>query len=82
MTNDNKYDVYHWILRVINSSETIYHTIAAAKLITLYRKRYTTKTDRRLYKNLQYVKGAIEMKIINQNLKDRKNEHKIKCGVS
>ena len=38
--SDNKYDVYNWIIQVIDSCETQYHYNTMHILIVNFRKRY------------------------------------------
>ena len=38
--SDNKYDVYNWIMKVIDSCETYYHWDAAHNLIDNFRDTY------------------------------------------
>jgi len=39
--SDNKYDVYNWIIKVIDSCETYYHWSTVNNLIDNFRSRYT-----------------------------------------
>jgi len=38
--SDNKYDVYNWIIKVINSCKTQHHYNSVETLIFNFRKRY------------------------------------------
>jgi len=48
---DNKYDVYNWIIKVIDSTTTYRQYNNADKLIELFDKKYD---DFELYKQLNY----------------------------
>ena len=38
--SDNKYDVYNWIMKVIDSSKTYYHWCVVQNLISNFRDMY------------------------------------------
>lgn len=49
----NKFDVYNWIIKVINSATNIKHIVTCNKLINNYRKQYDLAYFDDLYRNLK-----------------------------
>jgi hypothetical protein len=71
MIEQNKYDVYSWVLKVISSSTTIQQLISSKKLIQNFNAMHD---DIRLYDILWWEASTRREIIIKKQIESLKNE--------